>query len=513
MDRSQLAARIQDILKGRPRPAAPPLVDAPLEAGPHAGSDEGVVAGVLQRSPVADEEAAFAARCSADEASARVLDVLGATLEQGAGGSCIVVDRDYEGHRGHGRRPVSGYAAVMNHPSAGLGLLLDPRPRSGLFFDLETTGLSGGAGTYAFLVGFGYFDGDGFHTRQFFLRGFGEERALLHAVTAFVRGFETPEPLPTASCPLAVAGVLPPADCQPALVTYNGKAFDLPLIETRYQMQRLGSPFGELPHLDLLFPARRLWRRRLVRDGSNRRALLSGGFVSPDDDRASCALTVLEEDILGLVREDDVPGWEIPGRYFGYARTGDARGLEAVLEHNRLDLVSLGALTAVVLEMVAGLVPARDRYEVLALARLLEYLGRASDAERCYVRAAEPDGLFEAALDGCARAEALRWLAVHRRRSRRFGEAAETWQRLLDIKGLSAEMRREGLEALAIHAEHRAKDLSAARRFALGALDLSRGSRYAPEVEHRLGRLTRKIGHVPPGTSAAPVQPTFPVED
>jgi hypothetical protein len=299
-------------------------------------------------------------------------------------------------------------------------------------------------------------------------------------------------------------------------VTYNGKSFDLPLIDTRYLMHRQTSPFNGLPHLDLLFPARRLWRRRLVRDGSNRRTLLAGGLVSRDDDHASCALTVLEEDVLGLVREDDVPGWEIPARYFAYARTGDARGLEAVLEHNRLDLVSLGALTAVVIEMVTGRAPARDRYESLSLGRLFEFLGRTADAERCYACAAEPDGLFEAALDAAARAEALRWLARHRRRARRFAEAAEIWQQLVEIKGLPPDLRREGLEALAIHAEHRAKDLAAARRFALGALDLSRGSRHVPEVEHRLGRLHRKIashGVAPsPPSPRAPIQPSFPVE-
>ncbi|RPJ68865.1 MAG: hypothetical protein EHM24_20300, partial [Acidobacteria bacterium] len=299
----------------------------------------------------------------------------------------------------------------------------------------------------------------------------------------------------------------------PTVVTYNGKSFDLPLIETRYLMHRPASPFGGLPHLDVLFPARRLWRRRLAREGSNRRALLAGGFVSADD-RASCALTVLEEDILGLMREDDVPGWEIPARYFAYTRTGDARGLGAVLEHNRLDLMSLGALTAVVVEMVSGLLPARDRYESLALGRLFEFLGRLEHAEQCYTCAAEPDGLFEAALDGAARAEALHWLALHHRRRRRFAQAADTWQQLLEIKGLASELRRECLEALAIHAEHRARDLAAAQRFALGALDASRGGRHAPEVEHRLGRLQRKIaGGAPPGgVVPSPVQPFFPVE-
>lgn len=204
----------------------------------------------------------------------------------------------------------------------------------------------------------------------------------------------------------------------------------------------------------------------------------------------------------------------IPARYLAYARTGDARGLEAVLEHNRLDLVSLGALTAVVLEMVGGRAPARDRYESLALGRLFEFLGRVADAERCYTCAAQPDGLFEAALDGAARGEALHWLAINHRRARRFAQAADTWQQLLDVPGLSAELRREGLEALAIHAEHRAKDLAAARRFALNALDVSRGSRHAPEVEHRLGRLARKLGGpLAPPLLPGPIEAALPADD
>ncbi|MBP1637038.1 MAG: putative exonuclease, partial [Acidobacteria bacterium] len=267
-------------------------------------------------------------------------------------------------------------------------------------------------------------------------------------------------------------------------------------METRFSMHRLATPFGAMEHLDLLFPARRLWSRRLSRAGSDRRALLAGAFPE-DADRVSCALTVLEEDILGLAREGDVPGWEIPGRYFAYARTGDARALEAVLEHNRLDLVSLGALTAIVVEMLAGRREAADRRELLALARLYDGLGRAAEAERCYVAAAAPDGLFECAPDASARAEALHWVALHHRRARRFPQAAECWNDLLALPGLDPRLRREALEALAVHHEHRARDLAAARRFALRALDLVPGGRNHDELQHRVGRLARKLAAGP----------------
>jgi uncharacterized protein len=482
MDRASLAARIQEILKNRKvGQASPPARDPGLDH--------------------TDEEAAFARRCASAEASSRVLEVLGAILLDDPAGPSVVVDRFYPMTHRHGHHEVSRYHQAVR-ASAGhvlpsfLGKTPASAPGSGevplLFFDLETTGLSGGAGTYAFLVGFGYFGEAGFHTRQFFLRGYGEERALLHAVTRELTGRQ--------------------GACPTVLVTYNGRGFDVPLIETRYELNRLRSPFDGLAHVDMLFAARRLWKRRhtpasdlrLAAGGGVTRELAasrrSQGAGRPDEAPGSCALTALERDILGLHRQDDVPGWEIPARYFGFARTGDAGGLAAVLEHNRLDLVSLGAVSAVVLETVAqGAASVRERADCLALGRLLEYLGRTDEAERCYCAAADSDGLRDGNADRAVRAEALRWLAIHRRRGRRFQEAAEAWRQLSVVPGLDADRRREALEALAIHHEHRARDLEAARRFALSALQAADDARHVDEVRHRLGRLSKKIaGGTPP---------------
>lgn len=489
MNRTSLAARIQEILKTRPKaPADGPRADGRMPpgtpgraAGPQVAED--------------DEEAAFAARCAAAEASSRVLEVLGATLREGARGPCVVVDRGYPASHRHGHHRVERFLTALRTSHVVLpwfldrtgpadGLLSEPgdtsvEPRL-LFFDLETTGLSGGAGTYAFLVGCGFFDGDEFHTRQFFLRGYGEERALLHAVEE----------------ELAREFSLRPC----VLVTYNGRSFDVPLIETRYQFNRLKSPLDDVPHVDMLFPARRLWKRRMLRaqpsTGPGPFGGRKGGFeaMARDEAPGSCALTALERDILGLHRQDDVPGWEIPARYFGYARTGDARGLQAVLEHNRLDLLSLAAVAAIILEMAReGAEVARERHDCLALGRLLEYLGRLDDAERCFAAAALADGTLDVELDRVVRADALHWLALHRRRVRRFEEAAEAWHQLTEIAGIDVELRHQALEALAIHHEHRAKDLEAARLFALQALDLAGDARRVDDVRYRLGRLSRKL--------------------
>jgi uncharacterized protein len=475
MDRAALAARIQDILKSRTKPTGGhgPTV------GPHT-------------SP-ADEGAAFAARCAAAEASSRVLEVLGGSLVDGARGPSVVVDRSYTADHRHGRHSVERYVEAADSARVSLpwflgrsGAVLSPGeseagPRL-LFFDLETTGLSGGAGTYAFLVGFGFFDENGFRTRQYFLRGYGEERALLDAVANEISASGAGRPL--------------------VLVTYNGRSFDVPLIETRYQLNRLRSPFGGLPHVDMLFPARRLWKRRAPRapgaaghPGFGAPRVRTYGATAPDDPPGSCSLTAIERDILGLHRQDDVPGWEIPSRYFGYARSGDASGLEAVFEHNRLDLLSLAAVAGLILEMARdGAGEARERHERLALGRLLESLDRLDEAERCFVAAATDDGVLEREPDRMARAEALHWLALHRRRAHRFHEAAEAWRALSGIDGVDAELRREALEALAIHHEHRVKDLEAARSFALEALRLAGDARRVEDVHHRLGRLTHKLG-------------------
>jgi uncharacterized protein len=515
MDRAQLAARIQEILKSRPTAGAGQGADLDRAGTISTNGAAGAAAvrgGRATAVDFTDEAAAFAARCAQAEAASRVLEVLGATLQDDGTGPSLVVDRHFPVSQPHGRHAVERYHRAARRSQPALSCFLG---RSGLpaqrdlleepagippllFFDLETTGLSGGAGTYAFLVGFGFFDEDGFSTRQFFLRGYGEEHALLRAVEREVAG-------------RSASGDL-------VLVTYNGRGFDIPLIETRYQMNRLRSPFDGLAHIDMLFPARRLWRKRALYadestpsfdslrpstsssrlDPAERRSRRAGGLQAAsrrDEPPGSCALTALERDILGLHRQGDVPGWEIPARYFGYARTGDASGLQAVFEHNRLDLISLAAVSAVIMEMAHdGAGVERSRPDSLALARLLEHLGREDDAERCCCRAARACDGAEGPGEQAARADALYWLALRCRRARRFVEAADAWRELADLPGLDSDRRREALEALAIHHEHRAKDLEAARAFAVSALKLAGDAKSVDEMRHRLGRLSRKIG-------------------
>lgn len=174
-------------------------------------------------------------------------------------------------------------------------------PKRWAFLDTETTGIAGGTGTCAFLVGIGRVTDRGFSVRQYFMRDFGEEASMLHAIT---RDLE---------------------DCE-VLVTYNGRSFDQPLLESRYVLARQKPPFARLHHVDLLHGARRLWKLRFD----------------------SCRLVELENRILGFERENDVAGGMIPQFYFHYLRTHRMSALQGVFHHNVLDILSLACLTAIV---------------------------------------------------------------------------------------------------------------------------------------------------------------------
>ncbi len=258
------------------------------------------------------------------------------------------------------------------------------------------------------------------------------------------------------------------------VVSFNGKSFDLPLLETRYLFHRMQTPFAGLPHVDMLHPARRLWR-------------------ASDDEAAgtmaSCRLSVLEQALCGVAREGDVAGFEIPARYFNYVRSGDARSLEAVFEHNRLDLVSLALLTARASRLLdEGPDAARTAREALGLGRLYERGELWDLACEAYTRAI---GL---PADVLTRAEALRSYAVLCRRQRRFVDAASAWQRLVDLRRCPPHIMREATEALAVHHEHRIRDLRVARQFALQSLRLEATVSRRHAVRHRLARLERKLG-------------------
>ena len=366
-------------------------------------------------------------------------EVLGGELHHTPEGRVLVVRREFSLAHQHGRQPLG---QALEAPLQLLGAVARAETPLGdarrlLFLDTETTGLAGGTGTYAFLVGAGWLEGDRLVLAQYFMRDFDEEGALLAALAPLIE---------------RASGV----------VTFNGAGFDLPLLETRFILARRRWP-AALAHLDLLRPSRRVWSARF----------------------ADCRLATLEREVLGLVREDDVPGAVIPGLYFEFLRSRRAAPLARVFAHNRDDVLSLVALLGWFGRALRG--DAHLQAEELAgLARLWEPV----DLERalaCYRRA-----LGAGLATAVAHRVRLR-LAWWEKRAARWDAACDLWQ---------AASRHDVFdplpwEELAKFHEHRRRDLVAARAIVEEAMDLA-GSGGAPErvlgaLAHRLSRLTRRL--------------------
>ena len=489
---TKLGARLREIMRGAPqghRPALPadgesePLRDTDHRAVPRESHGDHEVGTRLEPSrgetpqSVGRQLAAAAARA------------LGGSVYDTSAGPCVVIERVYEDAHLHGVLPIGECAGHVHHDAPGLAMLAggyrreapspDCVPTHGdrarscgdiLFLDLETTGLAGGAGTYAFLVGCGWFEPGGFHVRQYFMVGHALERALLAAVRERLDS------------------------CGP-VVTYNGKSFDLPVLETRFVFNRQRVPLADRAHVDMLHPARRLWRgaRPIVH--------------IPGAQRESCTLAALEQALLGVQRTGDVPGFEIPTRYFAFLRSGDASPLEPVLEHNRLDLVSLAALTSRAFRLLAEEHPRVDGpRECLGVARLLERAAAWERAEDCYRRAIELASHSWRGEDEDVHIEALHALALRCRRTARYLDAAAHWEALTRARRCPPALMREALEALAIHHEHRSRDLAQARVFAEETRRVG-GARFG--IDQRLARLDRKLGQRSGTPPQAPRNATF----
>lgn len=335
-------------------------------------------------------------------------------------------------------------AILAGHPQAR-----SIPPDRWLFLDTETTGLAGGTGTYAFLVGLAQWVDGRFRVEQHFMRNYAEEQSLLEAVSERLTRAEL-------------------------LITFNGKTFDLPLLETRFRLARRQPPTEHLVHLDLLYPARQLWKTRL----------------------GTVRLTELERHMLGRAREGDIPGELIPQIYFDYLRQHDPQPLVAVFRHNRYDLEALAELLACVLDLVeATETPATvEPTELFGLSRLLENRG-VLERSRQYCERAIEQGL-PAELEPTA----LRRLAGLCKRTRDFARATPLWERWSRCDRMSVQPEIE----LAIYHEHRNRDFAAAleavrralaklqRAAAVGAIEHDSLHRQRRQLEYRLARLKRK---------------------
>jgi len=310
-----------------------------------------------------------------------------------------------------------------------------------LFLDTETTGLSGGAGTIAFLVGAGYVDGTDFVVEQFLMRDYSDEPEMLLKLSKLFSRFTT-------------------------LVTFNGRTFDMPLLEARYTICRMRMLLPHFAHIDLLHLARRVWKLRL----------------------GSCRLSALEAQILHRPRTDDLPGKEVPERYFRYLSTGDFSLLKDVLGHNRQDIKTL--ITLLGRLFCAYGAPEREEYpqDLFSLARALE---KRSDtaAKNLYHLSALPRaaGPLRPGNSGC---EAL----ANWRLSEMYRKEGDFAQMRLTLEKMALRRQLGPVPHIALSKdyEHRRKDPRRALKHAQCALALADTRQFA-QIEKRIARLEKKL--------------------
>ena len=360
--------------------------------------------------------------------------------------ACFVTEQHYPLNHRHGARPLDALFEFSPQVAADLArepLLAEHSFRELLFLDTETTGLSGGTGTIAFLVGIGFFDESQFTVRQYFLRSPDDEPAML-------------------------ADLAEQFGPRPGIVSFNGRGFDLPLLESRYILNRRPPPFAGAPHLDLLPPSRRLWR----------------------DSLDSCRLIALEEQVLDIRRDQaDVPGGVIPLIYRDYLRTGNGIEMPRIFYHNQVDVLSMVSLATRLCRVFAE--PAAELQagqEWVSLAKWYEVLGlmdRAESAYRDALQANTPPATFQLCL--------LR-LGLLLKRAGRRDEAENIWRQLAAVE--MDDVR--GHVELAKYYEWHVKELAQAADWTRRALALvdrwPKGMRQLalPELAHRLTRLERK---------------------
>ncbi len=314
-------------------------------------------------------------------------------------------------------------------------------PRKSVFLDIETTGLSGGTGTWAFLIGLGMLEQDHFLLRQYFLRRPTEERSILSHFAAEADQYQT-------------------------MITFNGKLFDLPLIQTRQLLAGFKQTVP-IQHLDLLQCARTLWKKRL----------------------ASRSLRSIEESLLGLRRFGDIPGAEIPAVYFDYLRRGKTAQLKQVFHHNVLDILSMVTLLERVSCLGAG-EKIEHPAEALALGKLCLEAGRAAEGLE-HLKAAAVTG------SNAAAEEAALALALYHKRAGRWPQAVEIWQRM----AAADQPNPAALIALAKYYEHQAGEYKKALDLTVTALEMIKPNTFQQPASgelskeallHRKARLLRK---------------------
>lgn len=359
-------------------------------------------------------------------------------------GRCFVATHTFPTEHRHGDLPLGAFLDLDPRVLAALGsepALAEVDPSAAVFLDTETTGLSGGTGTMAFLVGIGYFDHGRFRVLQAFLRDPGDEPAMVDWLAERLSAFQM-------------------------VVTFNGRGFDLPILENRFILARRPFPLADTPHLDLLPASRRVWRWRLT----------------------SCALGTLEREVLGVERDQaDIPSGVIPHVYRDYLRTGDAREIPRILYHNRMDVMSLTGLATRLAQALSDPL-GQDWLEGPDLYAIAWWPESDTGAEPI-LRAALSTGLPQH-----MRLRALKGLALLLKRQRRWSEAIEWWQQLAveNPNSVTAAVELAKIFEWRIPRPDLAMGWARLAQARASRLQEGRRERALDELTHRLARLVRK---------------------
>ena len=353
-------------------------------------------------------------------------------------GEVHLIDEYLEPRHHHGKAPIGRALEVCTKRLAQLAL--DPALEAvdftrALFLDTETTGLAGGTGTVPFLIGIGWFEDQSMRIQQLFLPELGREAPMLHWLR---------ERVAASSC----------------VVSFNGKAFDWPLLRTRFVLNRVPAP-ALPPHLDLLHCARRILKQRLK----------------------SVRLVELERRVLGMHREDDVSGALIPQLYFDYLDGGEIAPLAKVIEHNANDLIALAALVAQLVSHFDQVHGGDDPRDHLAYAKLAERTGDAVRARSFAEAAARGGGESRCTVQACL---------LNARVARREGDVDAEERALLDALEAANDDELDAAVRLALAKlyEHRRKDLRRALEHAPGAAR----AEGQEATQRRVARLERRLG-------------------
>ena len=370
-------------------------------------------------------------------------DTLPGSLEKTSAGDCFIVRKHFPFSLQHGDLELSDLPQidVFESISAYSGISEIPLEQY-LFIDTETTGLSGGAGTYVFLVGAAKYENDEIHFAQFFLKDPANEPCQLAAMEEFFANAKV-------------------------VVSYNGKSFDLPRIKNRYLFHGWPAPFQNIFHLDLLHIVRRLWKTQLP----------------------TCSLGDVEYHLLGIQREShDIPGWQVSEKFFDYLQNNDPDPLKGVFYHNEVDVISLITLLSYITDRLANPLsaPYRNRDDLVQVGRYLYYLSKADQAIEVLSKALKNKSLSdESKLLG------LISLASIYKKNNELGSAVPLWEKCASLDNIQSKVE------LAMYYEHKKSDFQEAIHWTLSAQSSSNKTRifnnqYKNELDHRLKRLKKK---------------------